>query len=778
MYKSRESTLVLIAFCLTAVVLVIIFDNVYSRLPAKNQKFVTFWVTPPAFGSKPDDPNRFYSVIAELLNGYQSQPFRAKPVVAMEVMATRSAGIVFLVSAPIELSAIIKNHLIAYWPKLVIKKVRDGNGVPEVKHARYKVREWRVSERELDHGTLEFLYAGMRNLKKDELVGWQMLVSAGDRSMVSRMINVAVKLPLISLKALVYILKYVIGGTVLVKRSPAGNALSAPTMANGAQLNVTLRTIVGSGSDERINRLNITIKAALQSSGLAQNVISGQYSTFDDFFRRSQNKTRPLPTSLLGRLYYFPAPSDILSEDMQLARSTTLSPPVSIKSGRKADVVLGFNKVNDVTETIGLSVSERQKHLLVIGGTGMGKSSLLAYSFVQDMLSGKGVALIDPHGDLARAMIRYVPQSRLKDIIYLDPSDVSYPVGLNLMELPSGLSPERADIAKDYITEAIVSIFRKIFSDDDSGGHRIEYILRSTIHTAFSVEHATLFTLHKLLTNDSYRAGVVSRIEDDSLRDFWYGEFNKAGSYQKVKMISGVTAKLGRFQRSLITRRMLEQPKTTVDFKESIDRGKIIVCNFAKGTIGEDTSALLGMVVLVKLQLAAWSRAEQPVGQRRPFYLYIDEFQDFAAGSLSQLASESRKFGISLILAEQTTAYQEEKDSNILLANIGNILCFRTAAPVDGRRLKTLFKPYLDEQDLSNLQPYNFYARLSTERTQEPISGTTALITAKGSALVAKKVISSSRKRYGSLFIAKLDTPVTEPIGRVPLKKDDLVNNT
>ena len=264
------------------------------------------------------------------------------------------------------------------------------------------------------------------------------------------------------------------------------------------------------------------------------------------------------------------------------------------------------------------------------------------------------------------------------------------------------------NIYKDFVCESIVSIFRKIFSSDDSGGHRIEYILRNAVYTSFSVPDATLFTIHKLLTNDIYRSSVVARLSDGSLRDFWYGEFNKAGSYQRVKMIAGVTAKLGRFQRSCVTRKILEKPKSTLDLNEVLNQGRILIGNFAQGVIGEDTSQLLSMVLIAKIQLAALARQKlQPI-DRRPFYLYIDEFQTLSTGGMIQFVGEARKFGVNLVMAEQTTAHQDEYQADVLIGNVGNVVCFRMPAELDGHRLGRLFLPTIQSLDLANLPAYRF----------------------------------------------------------------------
>ncbi|MGH7239525.1 MAG: TraM recognition domain-containing protein, partial [Candidatus Saccharimonadales bacterium] len=267
---------------------------------------------------------------------------------------------------------------------------------------------------------------------------------------------------------------------------------------------------------------------------------------------------------------------------------------------------------------------------------------------------------------------------------------------------------------------------------------------------------ATLFTLNKLLVNPAYRQRVVSSLDDNALKDFWQSEFNRAGNFQKVKMSGGVTAKISRFQRSAVTRRILEQPKSTINFDDIIQSGKILICNFAKGAIGEDTSSLLGISVLAKLQLAATRRSKMARATRSPFYLYVDEFQNFATESFVQMLSEARKFKLFLTMAEQTTAQQDQALVDNILANAGTVVCFRSAAQADARLVAPVFEPYLTSGDIANLPAFNFFVRIAATVAQTPMSGITIPIKDKGSEQTARAVIRSSRNRYTTPYVKQM----------------------
>ncbi|MFZ1243347.1 MAG: type IV secretion system DNA-binding domain-containing protein, partial [Candidatus Saccharimonas sp.] len=411
--------------------------------------------------------------------------------------------------------------------------------------------------------------------------------------------------------------------------------------------------------------------------------------------------------------------------------------------------LIGENHHHESVTPIGLTADERERHMYVIGGTGNGKTTMLFYQILQDIRAGNGVAVLDPHGDLAERILQYIPEERLGDVIYLNPDDLAHPIGMNLLELSPDLDGDDLLREKDLITEAAISVLRKIFSEDDSGGHRIEYVLRNTIQTALTLENPTLFTIFELLNDAKYRRKIVKNLEDKNLRDFWNNELGKAGDMQKVKMAAGITAKIGRFLFSASARRMIEQPKSTINFEDILAGRKILICNFSKGLLGEDTSALFGTTVLAKLQTASLRRARIGQENRTPYYLYVDEFQNFATTSFVQMLSEARKYKLFLTMAEQSTSQQDEQRLvDIILANVGTVVCFRSGSPSDERLVLPLFMPFIQQGEIANLPSYSYYVRISAVTAQEPMSGMTVVVEEQGDESIAKRVIESSRKLY------------------------------
>lgn len=469
-------------------------------------------------------------------------------------------------------------------------------------------------------------------------------------------------------------------------------------------------------------------------------------------------------------LYHFPHSEHAKTENVVKSLAKTLPATISLKNGSELDVLIGENHHQGQITPIGLTTAERERHMYIVGGTGNGKTTMLLYSIVQDMKAGKGVAIIDPHGDMAETLLEHVPEDRMQDVIYLNPDDLTHPIGINLLELPEGISGDNLLREKDLVTESTISVLRKIFSEDDSGGHRIEYVLRNTIQTALTLESANLFTIFRLLNDAKYRKNIVNSLADEDLKNFWKNELGKAGDFQKVKMAAGITAKIGRFLFSASAKRILEQDRSTISFDTLMDEKKILICNFSKGLLGEDTSMLFGVTILAKLQLASLRRARQSHTDRQAYYLYVDEFQNFATMSFVQMLSEARKYKLFLIMAEQSTQQQDEQRLvDIVLANVGTIVTFRSGSPADERILLPLFKPFIEEGELSNIPSYNFYARIAAINTQEPVSGRTVLLEEEPHRELAHHIKKLSQDKYGK--VAELPTPPQTTVPETIIKK-------
>ncbi len=486
-----------------------------------------------------------------------------------------------------------------------------------------------------------------------------------------------------------------------------------------------------------------------------------------------------LSSSEIADLYHFPFSRVTQTENIVKAYSRELPAPLSLKQGRKLDVVFGKNNYGGITTDIGLTEEERQTHMYILGRTGSGKTTLMFSMAKHDIEEGRGMAFIDPHGDVSEDLLASVPLERKNDLIYVNPWDIKHPIGINVLELTEGLDEDEQELEKEVVCEGVISLFKKVFSkDENANAHRIEHILRNTIYTTFYVPDRTLFTINKLLTDTTFRKRVIAKVDDEDLINFWKSEFGKAGDYQVVKMTQGVTAKVGRFLRSPTARRMLEQTKSTINFDDVLN-GKILICNLSQGKLGEDTTKLIGTTILTKLQQAALKRSRVAQSERKPFYLYIDEFQNFATLSFIKVVSEGRKYGLHLIMAEQSTSQQHDQSIiNQILANVTTVIVFRSGNYIDEELMLNQFTPYLQKGDIPNLARYHFYIKNSALVSEEPFSGETIYLPVIKNSKKMELLIETSRKNWAIVYVKPKKTDNKQSVVNTEVNQQTNVENT
>ena len=400
--------------------------------------------------------------------------------------------------------------------------------------------------------------------------------------------------------------------------------------------------------------------------------------------------------------------------------------------------VIGQTNFRGQRRPFGIYDDDRRRHMYIIGKTGVGKTTLIENMLVQDVKNGKGVALVDPHGDVAERILDAIPPERTNDVVYFDPADVHFPVAFNVLE---AIDPDY----KYLVASGLVSALKKMWAD--SWGPRLEYILRNTILALLDYPGSTMLGITRMLADKNYRKKVVTQIKDPVVRSFWIDEFANYNERFRSEAISPIQNKVGQFLSSAIIRNIVAQPKSTIDMKDIMDSGKILIVNVSKGRIGEDNSALLGAMIITKIQLAAMDRAKIPEEERRDFYLYVDEFQNFATESFASILSEARKYRLNLIIAHQYITQMEEPVRDAVFGNVGTLITFRIGA-FDAEYLEKEYAPQFTEADLVNLDKYNAYIKLMINGvTSAPFSMETIPPTAEMYDSEAK-VISVSRERY------------------------------
>jgi len=452
----------------------------------------------------------------------------------------------------------------------------------------------------------------------------------------------------------------------------------------------------------------------------------------------------------LAGLYHLPHVLNTKTEDLLQVKSPKLPAPLSLKKNRSEfDIAFATNSYGETITPIGVTLEERRRHTYIIGATGTGKTTLLLQMIYQDICKGNGLAVIDPHGDLAERLIGVIPEERVKDVVYFNPYDIEFPIGLNVLEIPDGLSEVELQREKDFITSTLISIFHKLY-DARYSGPRMEHILRNVILTALEQDKPTLFTIYDLLTNTNYRKQVTSKLTDEVLKSFWKNEFEKLGSFQKAEQISPITNKLGRFLTTSMTRNILNQSESKLDFEDILNNKKILICNLSKGKIGEDTAYFLGGLFTAKIQLTALRRVHIKESERPDFFLYIDEFQNFATMSFAQILSEARKYRLSVILAHQNTVQIEPDLLETIIGNTGTLICFRTTSPKDEIKLLPVFAPEVEIGQIPNLPSYNFYMKINALQPQATFSGEIENFVIADTEQIRAEVMTHSQQTYGN----------------------------
>lgn len=350
----------------------------------------------------------------------------------------------------------------------------------------------------------------------------------------------------------------------------------------------------------------------------------------------------------------------------------------------------------------GIKTDDRRRHMYVIGKTGMGKTNMLENMVVQDIRNGHGVCYIDPHGDTAEKLIKSIPSSRINDVIYFNPADQNFPIAFNVME---SVDPEY----RHLVASGLVGVFKKIWAD--SWGPRLEYILRNAILALLEYPGSTLLGVTRILVDKKYRERVVEKVTDPVVKMFWVDEFTKWNERVLQEVVSPIQNKVGQFLSTSLIRNIVGQTQSTFDVRKIMDERKILILNLSKGRIGEDASALMGAMMITKIQLAAMGRVDIAEDERKDFYLYVDEFQNFATLSFANILSEARKYHLNLILANQYVTQIEEDVRDAIFGNAGTIISFRVGA-VDAEFLEKEFEPVFMQNDIVNLAKYNIYLKL------------------------------------------------------------------
>lgn len=506
----------------------------------------------------------------------------------------------------------------------------------------------------------------------------------------------------------------------------------------GSQENAHLRMQALVGTFKQFNSTNLNGFTAKKSSFDEINI--------DRFQKRSfaQNDGFILNIEELASVYHLPH-TNVETPNIVWATSKTAEPPAKLPVLRMGDPVnpevsaFGLTNFRGVHHQFGMLRRDRSRHLYIIGQTGAGKSGTLELLALSDIYHDQGYAIIDPHGDFAINNMKFIPERRIKDVVYFNPADTAFPVGFNPLEVTH--LGQRILVASE-----VIGVLKRMFGD--SWGPRLEHILRFTLLALLERPGTTMLDITRMLTDKEFRKETLNYVNDAVVLQFWKKEFASWNEKYETEAVAPVLNKVGAFTANSIIRNIIGQPKSTFNIRQIMDEGKILVVNLSRGLIGEDNAAILGSFLVTKIQLAAMSRADIPnVNDRKPFYLYVDEFQNFATDSFATILSEARKYGLSLTVANQYIAQMQESVRDAVFGNVGSIISFRVSAD-DAPILAKQFEPQFEAQDLLSMHNRHFIISMIISGEKQTAFSATTLNLPEPRQDFSAQIIEWSRKNY------------------------------
>jgi hypothetical protein len=511
-----------------------------------------------------------------------------------------------------------------------------------------------------------------------------------------------------------------------------------------------IRIITSAATKERAEQLLTHLETSFAQFS---SVESNSFDTYETRFRPQQflkklvynfsfrdfnlKRSFVLNTEELASVYHFPI-ATTETPKMKWLKAKTASPPVEIPS---EGLILGRNIYRGEETVIRTQPDDRRRHLYAIGQTGTGKSAFFGELIKQDIKNGQGVCVIDPHGDLVENILECIPSERANEVIIFDPSDTNWPMGLNMLEY-------KTDEQKDFAVQEMIAIFYKLFPAEMIGP-MFEHNMRNVMLTLMEDKESggTIAEIPRMFTDTEYQKYKLSKVRDPVVRAFWEKEMAKTTDFHKSEMLGYLISKVGRFIENEMMRNIIGQAKSGFDFRDVMDKGKILLVNLSKGKTGEVNSALLGLIIVSKLQMAAMSRTDLPQDERKDFYLYIDEFQNFTTDSVATILAEARKYRLNLSITHQFVAQLTEQIRDAVFGNVGTMVSFRIGAE-DAEFLAKQYEPVFSAQDLINIDNYNAYLKLMINGAVSRPFNMTTYPPIKGNPKIAQAIKELSRRKY------------------------------
>jgi hypothetical protein len=674
-----------------------------------------------------------YNLIAGTAKeGFKSR-FYGQRHIALEIIATDGL-IHYYAAVPVAMVGVVENAIISSYPGARIEEAEDHNIFSEKgkligtmggeivlkANAAYPIANYSQMERD----PMEAMLSAMSGIQPGDGAAIQIMIRPADKNWVKRSLKIVAKKRRVRSSGVGF------GAADLAKaaiKAPSEQHANKPELSNLELANIeAVENKTKQPGFEVLIRIVVSTESVATSQGLIQKLATafalfeqpglngfrylpasnaqGLVTAFILRFFPPPLKDMVLNTEELATLFHIPDSQFISTTNVERQQTKQVDGPTSVPT---AGLLLGYNEFRGVKKEIRLSDQDRRRHTYIIGQTGTGKSTMLENLVAQDLMSGKGFAFIDPHGDTAEKFMGMIPKERAEDVIYFNPGDMADPLGLNLFEFTDPLQ-------KDFLIQESLGMLYKIYDPDKTGiiGPRFEQWYRNAALTLMSDPNgATFIEIPKVFTDTEYLKNKFKYLKDPTVIEFWTKEMGQTSEYHKSEMLGFFVSKFGAFQQNEMMRNIIGQTESSFNMRDIMDKKKILIVNLSKGKIGELNSKLLGMMFVIKFQAAAMSRADMPEADRSDFCLYVDEFQNFSTDSFASILSEARKYRLNLIVANQFIGQLTPEIRDAVFGNVGTIVAHRTG-PEDAEFMVKQFAPVFDTRDIINIPNFKSAVRL------------------------------------------------------------------